>query len=340
MTSPNLNRVDHGSPFASWLFDFASLALKLAAALLLIALCFNLTARGQELTPAERHAGQAQSANYRVATQSVNGGGGVAKSPGYENILAISQQAPAGLLKSLSFQLELGVLTSDDLNSNPLVIVSAASYTAPIAPGSIATAFGTRLASTDAAAISLPLPTELAGSTVTVNGRASRLFYIGDDAPLGYGQANFHVPEETEEGLAEVVITAADGTRSVGRVQIARVAPGLFTFAADGQGEAAALATADGVNYVLPPFEATVNGQPNFLILFGTGIRRGSHLSRVEVTIDDVPAQVTYAGAQGVFVGLDQINVIIPPQLRGRGLVNLRLAVDGISANLVQIKIR
>jgi len=352
MTSQPLNRVDHhrsspqpGSLFAGWLLDFASLSLKLAAALALILLCLSLTAHAQSLQSGERNAGQAQSAGYRVSTQSVNGGSGASKSPSFENVVVISQQAATGLLRGHSFQMELGVLTSEDLiNVNPtdreLVVVSAASYTPLIAPGSIATAFGTHLASADAAAAFLPLPINLAGSSVLVNGRLSQMFYISDDAPLGYGQVNFFVPEDTEEGLAEIVVTAADGTRSVGRVQVGRVAPAIFTTTADGIGEPAALATSDGANYLPAPFDAEVQGRPNYLVLFGTGFRSRTDLNRVQILIDDVPAEVAYAGLQGSFIGLDQINVIIPPQLRGKGRVNLRLVVDGLTANIVQIRIK
>jgi uncharacterized protein (TIGR03437 family) len=60
----------------------------------------------------------------------------------------------------------------------------------------------------------------------------------------------------------------------------------------------------------------------------------------VQVIIDDVPATVGYAGPHLYLVGLDQINVTISPQLRGRGLVNLRLVVDGVEANVVQVRIK
>jgi uncharacterized protein (TIGR03437 family) len=49
---------------------------------------------------------------------------------------------------------------------------------------------------------------------------------------------------------------------------------------------------------------------------------------------------VAFAGAQGLLVGLDQINVIIPQQLRGKGLVNVRVVVDGVEANTVQVRIK
>lgn len=344
MTSQPLNRVDRRSLFASWLLDFASLSLKLAAALALILLCLSLTAHAQSVQSGERNAGQAQSSKYRVSTQSVNGGSGVSKSSSFENIVVISQQAATGLLFGRGFQMELGVLTSEDLTVNQqdrnLVVVSAASFSPLIAPGSIATAFGTHLASADAAAAVLPLPINLSGSSVMVNGRLSQMFYISDDAPLGYGQVNFFVPEDTEEGLAQVVVTAADGTRSVGQIQVGRVAPALFTTTSDGAGEPAALATSDGALYLSAPFDAEVGGKPNYLVLFGTGFRNRTDISNVQITIDDIPAQVAYAGTQGGFIGLDQINVIIPPQVRRNGRVNLKLVVDGIVANVVQIRIK
>jgi uncharacterized protein (TIGR03437 family) len=328
------------SLFLNWLVNLLRLALQLSAALLLAVCLLYLTARAQEQPAHERNAGQAQSATYRVATQAVTGGGGAAKSKSYQTITAIAQQAAAGLVKGSQFQLELGVLTSDDTSGNQPTIVSAATYKAPVAPGSIAVAFGVRLATADAAAAMLPLPLTLAGTTVRVNGRPSRLFYVGDDAPAGYGQVNFLIPPETETGMAEVVITAADGLISLAHVQVAPVAPGLFTADATGSGEAAALATPDGIRYFTAPFDLTVEGNPNYLILFGTGIRNVSRPDRVQVTIDDVPAQVVYAGAHSTLVGLDQINVIIPQQLRSRGAVNVTLVVEGIPASTVQVRLR
>ncbi len=328
------------SLFSIWLLNFASLAFQLAIALLLAVICLNLMTKAQDASPAERNAGAAQATNYKVAMQTVNGGGGAAKSPGYQAVTAIAQPGAIGLLKSQSFQLELGVLTSDDLNLNQPTIVSAATFKAPVAPGSIATAFGVHLAMADAAAVSLPLPLNLAGTTVRVNGRPGQLFYVGDDAPAGYGQVNFLIPPETEAGMAEVVITAADGTTSMARVQVAPVAPGLFTADSTGSGEAAALATPDGIRYFISPFEVTVDSRPNYLVLFGTGIRNVSRLDLVQVTVDDLPAQVVYAGPQGALIGLDQINIIIPQQLRSRGPVKVILVVDGIPASTVQVRIK
>lgn len=74
-------------------------------------------------------------------------------------------------------------------------------------------------------------------------------------------------------------------------------------------------------------------GDRLFLTLYGTGIRKRSSLENVRCAIGGVDAPVLFAGAQGTFVGLDQINVEAPASLRGRGEVSLVLTVDGLAAN-------
>ncbi|MGH9844828.1 MAG: hypothetical protein ACREEM_39430, partial [Blastocatellia bacterium] len=53
-----------------------------------------------------------------------------------------------------------------------------------------------------------------------------------------------------------------------------------------------------------------------------------------------VDAQVTFAGAQGGFAGLDQVNVRLSRSLIGRGEVDVALTVDGQAANTVKVCIK
>ena len=57
-------------------------------------------------------------------------------------------------------------------------------------------------------------------------------------------------------------------------------------------------------------------------------------------TIGGEPAEVIFAGPQGSFVGLDQVNLRIPRTLAGRGEVEVQLRVDGKATNTVRIGIR
>lgn len=77
-----------------------------------------------------------------------------------------------------------------------------------------------------------------------------------------------------------------------------------------------------------------------FLILYGTGVRYNSGLANVAATMGGTNAQVLYAGAQGSLVGLDQINVLIPRSLIGRGEIDVALAVNGKPTNTVRVAIK
>ena len=48
---------------------------------------------------------------------------------------------------------------------------------------------------------------------------------------------------------------------------------------------------------------------------------------------------VEFAGAQGAVTGLDQINVVLPPELQGIGDVELTLMVLGLRSNSVAVTI-
>jgi uncharacterized protein (TIGR03437 family) len=235
--------------------------------------------------------------------------------------------------------------------------VSAASFSgATLASESIVAAFGTGLAITTEAAATLPLPTSLAGTTITVKDsagaeRQAPIFFVSP------AQVNYQMPPGTAPGTATVTITNRYGEVSVGTVQIATVAPGLFAANANGQGVAAALALrvrADGSQqfepvsrfdpaqnrFVSTPIDLGPATDQVFLILFGTGTRFRSSLPNVSARIGGVDAPVLFVGAQGDFVGLDQINLQIPRSLIGRGEVEIRMTADGQQANAVMVSIK
>jgi uncharacterized protein (TIGR03437 family) len=55
-------------------------------------------------------------------------------------------------------------------------------------------------------------------------------------------------------------------------------------------------------------------------------------------TIGGVSVPVPFAGAQGAYAGLDQINIgPIPRQLIGAGTVDVIVRVNGVPSNTVQI---
>ena len=57
-------------------------------------------------------------------------------------------------------------------------------------------------------------------------------------------------------------------------------------------------------------------------------------------TIGGVASQVVFAGPQSQFVGLDQVNGMIPASLRGRGTLEVRISARGSTSNVVSIAIQ
>jgi uncharacterized protein (TIGR03437 family) len=77
-----------------------------------------------------------------------------------------------------------------------------------------------------------------------------------------------------------------------------------------------------------------------FLILYGTGLRHYGGLGGVSAKIGGVDAETLYAGAQGDFFGLDQVNVRLPRVLVGRGEADIVLTIDGKAANTAKVWIK
>lgn len=226
-------------------------------------------------------------------------------------------------------------------NFGPLTTVNAASYGATVASASLAVAFGSNLATGIYTASTMPLPTSLGGTTVTVNGTAAQVFYVSPT------QVNFVIPAGIAAGNATVSVMINGATVASGTVSVSQVAPALFTATSNGNGTPTGFSTFDGVNLQLlsnpdgtpRPIGTGTEAFPAYLIFYGTGLRGRSSLNNVQVTIGGVAAQVMYAGPQPTYAGLDQLNVKLPTSLRGRGLVEVVVIVDGVTANKTTINV-
>jgi len=226
-----------------------------------------------------------------------------------------------------------------------------------VAPQSIASAYSisTFFTTAQAPQTSGAWPNALAGATVSVKDSTGAQF----PAPLYYAaqkQLTWLMPAGVAGGPATVTITGSDGSISTARVMVANVAPALYTQNSTGQGAAAAVFQhihADGtVDYTLASqCDAALNCTPVpvnlgpstdqvYLLLYGTGIRNRSSLANVSAKMAEMNATVLFAGPQGTDAGLDQVNLLVPRGLQGRGQVLVALTVDGLYANVVQVAIQ
>ena len=223
-----------------------------------------------------------------------------------------------------------------------LVATNSAYGTYALAPETIASIYGSNLAAAPVQAPSQPLPTTLGGVTLTLKDANGGLF----PAPLFYvspNQVNWLVPRGVATGVATLTL-ANGGTTFTGTATIAPTAPGLYTANLTGQGPAAAQVT-DGQAYsntaqcnsagscTLVPIDLA--SRP-YLILYATGIR-GAAQANVSVRIGNIDAGVTYAGPQGTYAGLDQVNVTLPAGLKGRGQLVVTVTVNGQATNMAQL---
>lgn len=238
-----------------------------------------------------------------------------------------------------------------------VVNVSAASFAAQgLAVESIVAAFGSKLSLETRSAGTTPLPTELAGTRVLITDsnnveHAAPLFFV---AP---GQVNYMVPRGIANGPALVTIAAADGTLSTGNITISDVAPALFTADASGRGLPTGLifrVKADGAQVYEPvaqfdpatrkfePLAIDVSNPKEqiFAVLFGTGFRYRRAPQALRATVGGLDVPVTFAGKQGGLLGVDQVNLLLPSLLAGRGSAEIQLFVDGKAANPVRVQIR
>lgn len=224
-----------------------------------------------------------------------------------------------------------------------VVSVNAASYLGPLAPGSIAAAFGANMATRIESAQYLPLPFEIAGTRVRLidsrgGEHAAPLFFVSP------GQINYLVPEGMELGGGRVIVTINGTQVSEGALQIVESSPAVFTSSFTGRGLPVALTTFDGASYdgvVNPdgsarPVSPGSAWRPNYLLLFGTGLR---HSGNLRIRIGGQELTPMYNGAQGSFAGLDQVNVALPPNLPG-GLTDIVITSDNRSSNIVQLRIQ
>ena len=253
------------------------------------------------------------------------------------------------------------IYTTSALMTPDVVTQNAASgTTVDLTAGAIGSAYGMELATqtatgadTDPATPGIQLPIVLGGTTVRVrdmsmNDRAARLFFVSP------GQVNYQIPSNTAVGTADVTITNSNGIVSTGKIKVSAVSPGIFTVTSDGNGLAAAqiqriagaassfepIAQLVGATWTAVPIDWVNQTDSLYLVLYGTGLRNTMALSNVGVKIGTTVLPVQYAGPHGTFVGVDQVNILLPRALAGSGAVDLILTAEGKPANTVKVNFK
>ena len=184
---------------------------------------------------------------------------------------------------------------------------AASNLSGPVAPGELVTLYG---AGMDAV------------KKVTFNDIPARILYSTTS------QVGAAVPYAVTGPTAQVTVETVTAVSSPFPVQVAAVAPGVFTADASGRGQALAINQDGSRNGSAHP---TAAGQVLTLYVTGEGQTNPpgvdgsiattpapSPVGAVSVTIGGAPAQVQYAGGvPGLIAGLMQVDVIVPDRVFG-----------------------
>jgi uncharacterized protein (TIGR03437 family) len=233
-------------------------------------------------------------------------------------------------------------------------LVNAANPTpgSTIAPGSMASLYGTNLSSAKLLA-GVPLPLQLAGTSMTVGNLPAPLFYV---SPL---QVNFQVPwiSISKPTQFPIQITQGESLTTI-TVTLTPYAPALFTTNGQGSGQAAAIIS--NTSSLAAPSGAYPGSRPakqgEFVLLYCTGLGAVTNqpaagdvspsnppattLATPTLTLGGAPVPVSFSGLAPGYVGLYQVNFQIPTNASSGNAITVVLSIGGASSNTATIAIQ
>jgi uncharacterized protein (TIGR03437 family) len=256
-------------------------------------------------------------------------------------------------------------------------VINNASYAKgqAVAPGSVVAIFGSGLAAATLSYDSVPISASLGSTTVLFNGEQAPLYFVSSDmlgtAPNLYGQINAVLPWDLSTSVP-VNITVKNGSNTSApiSVSVAPIAPGVYSLP-PGAGYAvafnnlfngntdAALAAPTNANLGYPSHPAKAG---DVLTVYATGLgpvglsatgpssppapgaasldATRYNLTYPTLLVGGTPAQVIFSGLTPQYVGINQVNFIVPSGVTGNS-VPLQLVSGGITTtNQVVIAIQ
>lgn len=215
---------------------------------------------------------------------------------------------------------------------------------APIAPGSIASAYGSfGTVATTVTSTPSPLPTTLAGISIRINNRTAPLYFVSA------AQINFVVPNATESGAQLVEVLNGSTVIARGSVNIWEAFPAMASSDTTPTSQGIVQNQDFSINS-----QASRAGRGEVIQIYATGCGGTSPattdglaptalspaVAKTEAFVANLPAVVQFAGAHPQFPGICQVNVVVPDQAFVTGQTPVFITVGGIASNSVSVWIR
>jgi len=282
-----------------------------------------------------------------LATMYVTTGGGgggahtvrardfVEKSAGVYHYLRIDAEESRMVIHAIDTngkEFDQAVLTLPSVTSGTSV-VNGASFTAGLAPGGIVTIFGSGLAGQTTQFSTLPLPSALGGTSVTVNGAALPLYFTSPT------QVNAQLRLD-QQGPVILRVTTPAGFTEV-PVNISEAAPGIFAPAQHANGVSVSQAAPARAGETLVVYATGLGPVDNAVLEAGQAAPSSplaNSTAGVMVQIGSRTIVPDFAGLAPGFVGLYQVNVKLPADLAPTDYL-LRLAAKGNSSNSLSVPV-
>ncbi|MBI4442188.1 MAG: hypothetical protein HY649_02295 [Acidobacteria bacterium] len=228
-------------------------------------------------------------------------------------------------------------------------VTNGATFQPGVAPGSIATVFDQGITNVTGIfdAKSLPLPTEINGTSVSING--ARVPLYGVARVNGQEQVNFQMPSNYAAPGMSVVVNNNGVDRPAISSNVFPAMPGIFTVG----GRQVAIQHGSDFRLVTST-DPAIRGEP--VVIYATGLgpvdpdpgpgnpAAASPLSLtrylVLATVGGKPAPVLFSGLAPGFVGLNQVNIQVPPDSPfGDVDVVLSVVIENISFSSLPAKL-
>jgi uncharacterized protein (TIGR03437 family) len=231
-------------------------------------------------------------------------------------------------------------------------VVSAASPAThlPVAPGGLISIFGSNLATANASASSLPLPTVLGDTQVLLGGQPLPLEFVSP------AQINAVVPFGVPMNSIQQLMVIHKGVYSPPEILVvASAEPAVFTQDQSGTGPGVIFVVKpDGTQFLNTAMTPASAGDA--LVIYCTGLGAvnpavpdgaaapssppAHTVNTVAVTLGGKAVPVNFSGLAPGYAGLYQVNVTVPGGIAAAGAIPLTVSVANTSSSVVTVTLQ